>query len=39
MITRRMMVFSLTVGTFLAAGLPALAKSHHVMFDTDNDGT
>jgi Ca2+-binding EF-hand superfamily protein len=39
MITRRTMVFSLTVGTLLATALPALAKSHHVMFDTDNDGT
>jgi Ca2+-binding EF-hand superfamily protein len=33
------MVFSLTVGAVLAAGLPALAKPHHVIFDTDNDGT
>jgi hypothetical protein len=39
MTTRRTMVFSLTVGTLLATGLPALAKSHHVIFDTDNDGT
>jgi Ca2+-binding EF-hand superfamily protein len=39
MITRRTMVFSLTVGTLLATGLPALAKSRHVAFDTDNDGT
>jgi hypothetical protein len=39
MITRRMMVFSLTAGTLFATGLPALAKSRHVMFDTDNDGT
>ncbi len=39
MITRRTTVFSLTVGTLLAAGLPALAKSRHIMFDTDNDGT
>src|ERR1700721_2828962 len=39
MMTRRMMVFSLAVGTLLAAGLPALAKPHHVIFDTDNDGT
>jgi Ca2+-binding EF-hand superfamily protein len=39
MISRRMMVFSLTVGTLLATGLPALAKSRHAMFDTDNDGT
>jgi hypothetical protein len=33
------MVFSLTVGTLLTGGLPALAKSHHITFDTDNDGT
>jgi Ca2+-binding EF-hand superfamily protein len=39
MITRRTMVFSLAVGTLLAAGLPALAKPQHVIFDTDNDGT
>lgn len=39
MITRRTMFFYLTVGTLLSTGLPALAKSHHVMFDTDNDGT
>jgi len=39
MITRRMMVFSLAVGSLLAAGLPALAKPQHVIFDTDNDGT
>ena len=39
MITRRTMVFSLAVGTLLAAGLPAQAKSRHVIFDTDNDGT
>jgi EF hand len=39
MITRRTMVFSLAVGTLLATGLPALAKPHHVPFDTDNDGT
>jgi Ca2+-binding EF-hand superfamily protein len=38
MITRRVMVFSLTAATLLAAG-SALAKPHHVMFDTDNDGT
>jgi Ca2+-binding EF-hand superfamily protein len=39
MITRRTMAFSLAVGTLLVTGLPALAKPHHVMFDTDNDGT
>ena len=39
MITRRTMVFSLAVGSLLAAGLPALAKPQHVIFDTDNDGT
>jgi Ca2+-binding EF-hand superfamily protein len=43
MISRRTMVFSLTVGTVLAAGWPALAKSDRTnpigMFDTDNDGT
>src|ERR1700678_1651069 len=39
MITRRTMVFSLAVGSLLAAGLPALAKPLHVIFDTDNDGT
>jgi hypothetical protein len=39
MITRRTMVFSLTAGTLLATGLPALAKSRHAIFDTDNDGT
>ena len=39
MITRRMMVFSLTAGTLFVTGLPALAKSRYVMFDTDNDGT
>ena len=39
MITRRTLAFSLTVGTLLAAGLPAFAKPRHVIFDTDNDGT
>jgi EF hand len=38
MISRRTMVFSLAVGTLLAAVLPALAKAG-MMFDTDNDGT
>lgn len=39
MITRRTMAFSLAVGTLFATGFPALAKSPHVIFDTDNDGT
>src|ERR1700704_3205471 len=43
MISRRSMVFSLTVGTLLAAALPVSAKSRGNnlirMFDTDNDGT
>lgn len=43
MISRRTMVFSLTVGTLLASAWPALAKSGRVnlirMLDTDNDGT
>jgi Ca2+-binding EF-hand superfamily protein len=43
MISRRTMVFSLTVGTVLASGWPALAKSGRMglirMLDTDNDGT
>jgi Ca2+-binding EF-hand superfamily protein len=43
MITRRTMVFSLTVGTLLAAVMPVLAKSGGSslmrMLDTDNDGT
>lgn len=43
MISRRTMVFSLTVGTLLATGWPALAKSGRMnlirMLDTDNDGT
>jgi Ca2+-binding EF-hand superfamily protein len=37
------MVFSLTIGTLIAAGLPAPAKSGAInlirMLDTDNDGT
>lgn len=43
MISRRTMVLSLTVGTLLATGWPALAKSGRTklmqMLDTDNDGT
>jgi Ca2+-binding EF-hand superfamily protein len=43
MISRRTMVFSLTVGTLFATGWPALAKSGRMnlirMLDTDNDGT
>jgi Ca2+-binding EF-hand superfamily protein len=43
MISRRTMVFSLTVGTLLAAILPVSAKSRSAnlirMLDTDNDGT
>jgi Ca2+-binding EF-hand superfamily protein len=43
MISRRRMVFSLTVGTSLAAAFPVSAKSRGSnlirMFDTDNDGT
>ena len=43
MISRRTMVFSLTVGTLLASAWPALAKSGRMnlirMLDTDNDGT
>lgn len=43
MISRRTMVFSLTVGTLLASAWPALAKSARMnlirMLDTDNDGT
>jgi Ca2+-binding EF-hand superfamily protein len=43
MISRRTMVFSLTVGTLLASAWPVLAKSGHMnlirMLDTDNDGT
>ena len=43
MISRRTMVFSLAVGTLLATGWPALAKSGRMnlirMLDTDNDGT
>ena len=43
MISRRTMVFSLTVGTLLASAWPALAKSGGMnvirMLDTDNDGT
>jgi hypothetical protein len=43
MISRRTMVFSLAVGTLLAAGLPVSAKSRRIdpirMLDTDNDGT
>jgi Ca2+-binding EF-hand superfamily protein len=43
MISRRTMVFSLTVGTLLAAAFPVSAKSRAMnairMLDTDNDGT
>lgn len=43
MISRRTMVFSLTVGTSLAAILPVAAKPRGLnlirMLDTDNDGT
>jgi Ca2+-binding EF-hand superfamily protein len=40
MISRRTMVFSLTIGTLLAAVLPASAKSSLIrMLDSDNDGT
>jgi hypothetical protein len=43
MISRRTVVFSLTVGTLLAAILPVSAKSRGTnlirMLDTDNDGT
>jgi Ca2+-binding EF-hand superfamily protein len=43
MISRRTVVFSLTVGTLLTAILPASAKSRGTnltrMLDTDNDGT
>lgn len=43
MISRRTMVFSLTVGTLIAAILPVSAKTRGMnlirMFDTDNDGT
>jgi hypothetical protein len=42
MISRRTMVFSLTVGTLLGAALPVAAKSRAInlirMLDTDNDG-
>ena len=43
MISRRTMVFSLSVGTLLAGVWPVLAKSGRMnlirMLDTDNDGT
>jgi Ca2+-binding EF-hand superfamily protein len=43
MMSRRTVVFSLSVGTLLATMLPAMAKSRGMnlirMFDTDNDGT
>jgi Ca2+-binding EF-hand superfamily protein len=43
MISRRTMVFSLALGTLLAAGLPVSAKSRRInlirLLDTDNDGT
>jgi EF hand len=43
MISRRTLVFAMTTGTLLAAGMPVLAKSRHSspvgMLDTDNDGT
>lgn len=43
MISRRTFTVSLTTGMLLAAGLPALAKSHRNglirLLDTDNDGT
>jgi Ca2+-binding EF-hand superfamily protein len=43
MISRRTMVFSLTVGTLLTAALPVSAKSRAInlmrMLDADNDGT
>jgi Ca2+-binding EF-hand superfamily protein len=43
MISRRTFVVSLAVGTLLATGFPASAKSRHInlirMLDTDNDGT
>jgi Ca2+-binding EF-hand superfamily protein len=43
MISRRIMVFSLTVGTLLATALPVSGKSRAInlirMLDTDNDGT
>src|ERR1700686_756376 len=43
MISRRICVVSLAVGTLLATVLPVSAKSKHVnlirLLDTDNDGT
>jgi Ca2+-binding EF-hand superfamily protein len=43
MISRRTIVFSLTIGTLLASGLPVSAKPYRTkpiqMLDTDNDGT
>src|ERR1700732_2127421 len=43
MISRRTIVFSLTIGTLLASGLPVSAKPNRTkpipMLDTDNDGT
>lgn len=43
MMSRRTLVVSLAIGTLLAAGLPALAKTRRSnlirMLDTDNDGT
>jgi Ca2+-binding EF-hand superfamily protein len=43
MISRRMFVASLAVGTLLATMLPVSAKSGHInlirLLDTDNDGT
>ena len=43
MMSRRTLVVSLAIGTLLAAGFPALAKTQRSglmrMLDTDNDGT
>jgi Ca2+-binding EF-hand superfamily protein len=40
MISRRMCVVSLAVGTLLTTGLPAAAKSNLIrLLDADNDGT
>jgi Ca2+-binding EF-hand superfamily protein len=41
MISRRMCIVSLAVGTLLVTGLPVSAKSRHLirLLDTDNDGT
>jgi Ca2+-binding EF-hand superfamily protein len=43
MLSRRAILHTLTAGTLIGFGLPALGKSHRVdpvrMFDTDNDGS